>query len=255
MHNTGKAKVRKMSAKEDNVYKRLNDARRMFASCGAKKTGVNNFAGYTYFTLDDIVPAKRSILEVCGLTDIVTIDSEMATLTLINNDNEDQKITFTIPLVQDKSKIKNPIQAMGSACTYYRRYLYVQMLDIVEPDEIEITAGMPERGRTRQDSGDSGDNQESEDPQPIHEAREPEVTMEGARATQEQINDIKKALLNLREIELDSEHEDFIRSCKPKITGHGLTASEAEEIMNEINRRKAIYDSAEQQFAAGIEPF
>ena len=109
----------------------------MFQQRGVKKSGRNTFSKYSYFELDDIVPAKTEIFSELGLCDLITFNSEFAVLTLINTDDPNQTIEFSSPMRELELKGANAVQLLGGVETYQRRYLYMVLLDIVENDQFD----------------------------------------------------------------------------------------------------------------------
>ena len=58
----------------------------------------------------------------------------MATLTIINSENTDEKLTFTSPMSEASLKGCHNVQNLGAVQTYLRRYLWVNAFEIVEQD-------------------------------------------------------------------------------------------------------------------------
>ena len=120
-----------------NVYQKLNEAREQFHQSELKKTGKNNFAGYSYFELGDfVVPALRIFREV-GLTPVISFGQETATMNIINNDKPDEVIIITTPMSEANLKGCHPVQNLGATQTYLRRYLWVACLEVVEHDSLD----------------------------------------------------------------------------------------------------------------------
>jgi hypothetical protein len=124
-----------------NVYKRLNLARQDFHSSEIKKTGLNKFAGYTYFELGDFIVPAIKIFKNHGLIGIVSYGQEIAELRIINEDNPEEQITITSPMSEAALKGCHPVQNLGAVETYIRRYLWVSALEIVEHDALDMTTG------------------------------------------------------------------------------------------------------------------
>ena len=61
----------------------------------------------------------------------------MATLTLVNTDNPEERLTFTSPMRTLDLKGANAVQLLGGVETSQRRYLYMAVLDIVESDQFD----------------------------------------------------------------------------------------------------------------------
>lgn len=121
-----------------NIYAKLLQARVDFLAKGTKKSGKNRAIMYNYFELDDIVPIATEIFAKLGLISIVNFSDTMATMTVVNCETPDECVLFSAPLrVPEPNKGTNEVQCMGSAITYYRRYLYMMALNIIESDGID----------------------------------------------------------------------------------------------------------------------
>lgn len=216
--------------KTDNVYSRLLEARRLFAESGIKKEGVNSYAEYDYFRLEEIVPIKQAIFEKVGLCDVITFTERIATLTIINIDNTQEVITFISQLDRDESMIKNPIQKVGAIQTYVRRYLYLNALDIVEADAIELTTGKEatEEPKVKTKATKSTKPKTKAEREEIAE----DLIDSDGEATDTQIKSIKKGLKKLRDKE-DSDYEDYIKESIMAIK-KGLSKTEADKMLKDI---------------------
>lgn len=211
-----------------NVYQKLLVARDRFLEASVKKTGINRYAEFKYFTLEDIVPVKIQIFKDLGLVDLVSFGPEdIATLTLVNIDDPSEHITFTSPTAPDESLIKNPIQKLGAVETYVRRYLYMLALDIVEEDVIDETSGKDET------PAQVKKNNRPASPEKREEVKKELIDEDGA-ATEVQIKSIKNGLKKLRA--KDEENEPYVKEIVAKIKA-GLKKAEAEEILLEISEK------------------
>lgn len=124
-----------------SVYKKLNEAREKFHGLTLKKTGHNKFAGYYYFELGDfLIPAMHVFKEV-GLCALVSFEKEVATMTIVDVDNAEQRIVITSPMGSAALKGCHEVQNIGAVETYQRRYLWVAALEIVEHDALDATTG------------------------------------------------------------------------------------------------------------------
>lgn len=128
-----------------NLFQKLSLARKLFADEGVKKSGMNPKLEFMYYELTDIVPVATPIFERVGILPIVRLDKEIASMSLVNTENPEQVIDFTIPMAAwEGNRGVNPLQVMGATVTYYRRYLYMIALDICERDEIDSKEGIPD---------------------------------------------------------------------------------------------------------------
>jgi hypothetical protein len=215
-----------------NIYAKLIEARKQFLASGVKKSGVNRYAEFKYFTLDDIIPVKQKIFEDLGLLDVISFNNEAATLALVNASNPTETILFTSPLRDDESLIKNPIQKLGAIETYVRRYLYMLVLDIVESDAVEAVTDKP-----TDESGKKVETpKKSNRPATVEEREETkkELINEDGKATDTQIKAIKNGLKKLRE--KDGDYESYVSECVKKLKA-GITKTEAEDMLIEIGNK------------------
>ena len=227
-------KVANIKAETVNVYAKLLEARKRFLETGIKKTGVNRYAEYKYFTLDEIIPAKQTIFKDLGLADIISFSEANACLTIFNVDNPEEYVIFASQLAPDESMIKNPIQKVGAIQTYVRRYLYLLALDIIESDGIEETTGKPippadiAKGEVEPKKSNRPATAEE------REATKKELINEGGEATPTQIKAIKNGLKKLRE--KDEKYEPYIKEIVTKLKA-GIAKAEAEDVLIEIGEK------------------
>ena len=122
------------------VHRKLMEARVRLQSTELKKSGLNKFAGYTYFELGDFIPAIQQIFYDIGLCGIVSFKSDYAELAIY--DTEDgTMVMITSPMAEANLKGAHPIQNLGAMESYQRRYLWMTAMEIVEHDVIDSTAG------------------------------------------------------------------------------------------------------------------
>ena len=111
-------------------------ARILLQSAPLKKSGHNKFAGYQYFELGDFIPTINEIFNNLGLCGVVSYDSEIASLTITDTD-DNSNIIITSPMAEANLKGCHPIQNLGAVETYTRRYLWVTAMEIVEHDALD----------------------------------------------------------------------------------------------------------------------
>jgi hypothetical protein len=111
-------------------------ARVMLQSTEMKKSGLNKFAGYTYFELGDFIPHIQTIFNDIGLCGVVSFDTTHATLCITDTEDGSQ-IVVTSPMAEANLKGAHPIQNLGAVLSYQRRYLWMAALEIVEHDIID----------------------------------------------------------------------------------------------------------------------
>ena len=218
-----------------NVYGKLAVARQEFLNTPKKKSGVNRFAEYKYFELEDIVPIATSIFGKVGLVFTISFDNELAIGRLVNVENPEDVIVFTSPMRDLEVKGMNAVQALGGTETYQRRYLYMTCLDIVEADAFDATNGKPdpETGKAEAPAP-----KKTTKPATVEEREETkaELINQGGEATDTQIKAIKSGLKKLRD--KNDSYEDYVTQCVKKVKA-GLTKTEAEDLLIEIGNKVA----------------
>lgn len=125
---------------EKTIYQKLQqDVRVPISKMTLKKTGYNKHLNYYYYQLDDFLPQATELISKAGLCAIFNIGYdnngiEMASLLLTDGLSE---IRFATPTadVPNMSGIFN----LGSKHTYCKRYLYMNLLELTEPDAAEIS--------------------------------------------------------------------------------------------------------------------
>nr|DAN09850.1 MAG TPA: ERF superfamily protein [Caudoviricetes sp.] len=129
----------------NNIYSKMQKARCEFQEKPLKKSGHNKFAGYHYFELGDFLPTINSLLEKYNLCSNISFDNDMATLTIVNAENTDEKLVFTSPMSNANLKGCHDVQNLGAVQTYLRRYLWVNAFEIVESDGLDATTGKDDK--------------------------------------------------------------------------------------------------------------
>jgi hypothetical protein len=125
------------------VFKKLIDARNMLQTKELSKSGHNKFAGYKYFELADFLPSIQQIFQEVGLVDVISFDSETASMRLY--DVEDGSfVLFESPMGSASLKGCHEVQNIGAVETYQRRYLYTTAMAIVESDALDATTSKEE---------------------------------------------------------------------------------------------------------------
>jgi len=120
------------------VFKKLQQARVALLDANLKKSGKNKFAGFEYFELGDFMPTINKIFLDVGLCGVVHFTNDYAILTIYDADSETgEHIEFRSPLVLAENAKGQLIQSMGSTHTYFRRYLFLLAMDIVEADTVD----------------------------------------------------------------------------------------------------------------------
>lgn len=124
-----------------NIYEKLANARSDFKKANVKMSGNNSFVGYKYFDLSDILPTTTELEKKYKMLSIITFGKEEAALNIVNAEAPDEKVTFTSPMSTAELKGCHPVQNLGAAESYVRRYLYLAAYEIVESDQLDLTQG------------------------------------------------------------------------------------------------------------------
>lgn len=153
----------------DNVKAKLQLARVMLQEKNLKKTGDNKFANFMFFQLEDFLPKVNEIFAKLGLHSEFSITPEIIAYEETININGENKIVTKKPIIKEMATLiitdilkpddvevyemevapvmignnskQNIYQAAGGRNTYYKRYLYMNALEIVEDDESDAVLG------------------------------------------------------------------------------------------------------------------
>lgn len=136
-----------MEKKKLNLFQKLQQARVELQDMNLKKSGHNKFAGFTYYTLEDFLPAINIICNNVGLFTAISFDKEYATLRIYDTDDIDKFIEYKSPMKEIEQKGCNAIQNLGSVQSYSRRYLYLSAFEIVENDFSDAVLGKDDNKR------------------------------------------------------------------------------------------------------------
>ena len=106
-----------------------------------KKSGLNKFAGFSYYELSDFLPTLNQLMANYGVNDIVTITHDMAILELKKDDESNYYnmpfVMFDTPLNKNGQPSMQHIQYLGALNTYYKRYLYLNAFGITDGEIID----------------------------------------------------------------------------------------------------------------------
>lgn len=221
------------STKGVNVYQKLLAARTKFLESNVEKSGKNMHLQFKYFELEDIVPTATRIFSEIGLIPIVTFDSEVATMTMVNTDNPEETAVFFAPFNQlapivsnSGNAVTNEMQALGSSITYMRRYLYMIALDICESDSVDAGIGAkPAAPKPAEKKAPATQEQRQE----VKE----HLTAPGDNASDLQIKGLKAALKRLKDA--DPSKEEMIAKIALQTQGFTvISKSDCEALIQRI---------------------
>ena len=89
---------------------------------------------------DEPAPAAKKVAAKKSAT-AKTAAGKVATMTIVDVDNAEQRIVITSPMGSAALKGCHEVQNIGAVETYQRRYLWVAALEIVEHDALDATTG------------------------------------------------------------------------------------------------------------------
>ena len=129
-----------------NIYEKLNSARLRIAEKGLSKTGNNNYAGFKYFELSEILPVVTKVNADLKIFSAFSFLRDTATLEIVNAEKPEEKVTFSFAYSPDGAKLKacHQIQNEGAVQTYIKRYLYQNAYEIAEADQLDASVGRDE---------------------------------------------------------------------------------------------------------------
>lgn len=139
------------------VYEKLTKARLAFQQRGVKMSGKNDFAGYAYYELADILPAINEIGGELGFVCLVSFTPDIATLQFMDNESGEY-ITFTSPMSEANLKGCHAVQNLGAVETYIKRYLYQHVFEIVETDILNKTHNPNDKPTNRERAPEKSDH-------------------------------------------------------------------------------------------------
>lgn len=225
-----------------NVRQKLAKARLYFLNQKVTKSGKNMHLEFKYFELEDIVPPAIRIFARVGLTTNVEFTDTAAVMNVFNTDNPDEApIPFTVPyrevkpIISNQGKeVTNPMQALGSSITYLRRYLWMAVLDITEPDDVDANLGSDDSTEDTNEFAEEAaaaaptkkEKKSKKAPATVAEREEAkkELTSADGAASEEQVADLKELCKEL--MDKDEDQEEFVQQIAMKTDGFtNITAS------------------------------
>lgn len=118
-----------------NLIEKLTSMRAELQAFNLKKSGNNN--GRKYFELADFLPHINDLCKKYRVGCVVSFTEEEATLTMIDGENIEHKLSFTSPFGSATLKGCHEVQNIGAVETYQRRYLYMTAFEIVEYEMLD----------------------------------------------------------------------------------------------------------------------
>lgn len=230
-----------------NIYQKLSQVRLAVLGHGTNKSGINNHAEFTYFELIDIVPLAEVLFADYHLFFQPTFTDGYAKAIVHDMDNPGSALVFKAPLhlIAEPAKFRmNEVQGMGAAITYYRRYLYMLVLDLVEADAIDGLA--PRKNEPSEDTPAPA-------PKPSRPATtaerneiKEELTSGEEMATAEDVATLKGVLKQL--LALDPEQESFVQEIAMKTNSfQSIKAVACTTLIENVKDMLEAYSSGDEE--------
>ena len=201
------AKKIEIEPTEMNIWQKLLCVRDEFAQAEVKKSGKNIQLSSLFYELSDIVPVARPLFNKYRLLPLTTVAGGKASMIVVDVDSPDDKLVFELDVqTYEGNKAVTPPQAYGAVVTYYRRYLYMVALDIVEADYLENNILPPEVPTTPETKAQTP-KAEPKTPSPAPTNEKP-LTDGDSQASELQVNQLKAVLKKL--IETDPKMEEKV---------------------------------------------
>ena len=118
------------------IYTKLNNARLKFHQLKLKKSGLNKFAGYSYFELADFLIPAMDVFSNHGLCAYISFGKDLATMKIVDVESG-ECIDITSPMSTAALKGCHEVKNLGAVQSYLRRYLWGAALEIVEHDALD----------------------------------------------------------------------------------------------------------------------
>lgn len=239
-----------------NVRQKLAKARLYFLNQKVQKSGKNMHLEFKYFELEDIVPPATRIFARVGLTTEIDFTNDGAVMKVYNVDNiEEAPMQFRVPYREVKpivsnagKEVTNLMQALGSSITYLRRYLWMAVLDITEPDDIDANLGVDDPAEEEEIPAPNPETAKKEKkkksaapatPKEREEAKK-EMTGTDGQADELQIKALKEACKTL--MDKDSDQEEFVQQIAMKTNGFtNVTRAACEQLIQNLGEMIAAY--------------
>ena len=178
------------------LLQKTQTAKEQFLSSGIKPTGYNSYQKYNYFSLDDIVPEVVKICCKLGLATQFKFTKDCGKLIVIDLETGCKQV-FTTPLpAPTNNKATEQCKEIQAIQTYSRRALYLQWLEIVEVNSIELentsTKQKKKRAKNTPQKMDKSSEQSLED---WGFQVQKELEKRGQRGSPEEIKEVCKDLV------------------------------------------------------------
>lgn len=220
---------------EMNIYQKLLLVRDEFARAEVKKSGKNIQLSSLFYELADIVPVVRPMFMKYRLLPLTTVASGKAVMTIVDVDAPEQTLVFELDVqTYEGNKAVTPPQAYGAVVTYYRRYLYMVALDIVEADYLENNINPPEVPETKVEAPAPVPTPKAETVAPAPTTEKPLTDGDG-QASELQIKQLKETFKKL--LEADPSKEAMVAEIAVNTQGFtNISKKDCENLIMATNK-------------------
>lgn len=102
---------------------------------------------------------------------LYSIDKEAARLNLHNLEDIGEVLTFSMPLADATIKGGSAIQNLGSQMTYTKRYLYMNVFEIAEPDMMDENLGRDNKDTSSRNKPQTVSEEEMKDQEEVERVK------------------------------------------------------------------------------------
>lgn len=136
------------------LLNKVTRAKRMLRKRNIKQSGFNGHGRYHYFELKDIIPHIEEVFDELGLGSYYDFNDDYAMLYIYDQETTYEHSWYTPiktpSMPENKVDTGVHMKAIQSTQTYARRALWLQALDILEPNVIEMDNSSEKRNVTPQ---------------------------------------------------------------------------------------------------------
>ena len=145
---------------EKTLRAKIQELRARLSGMELMQTGYNPYAKFKYYQLEDFLPTVNKLCNELGMMpnfsivsyqdhiwdasmkEYIEVPKQAAELKIYDT-TDGSYMTFQIPTAEVRmgGKERNPIQELGAANTYLKRYLYMNFLELSEGDAVDATIG------------------------------------------------------------------------------------------------------------------
>lgn len=142
------------------IFEKLLEIRQAVAKTISKK-GYNKNLDYHFFRLEDLLDPIEKQLAEHDLLSLFNMDDKEAVLSIVNTKNPEEVVEVKMPTARfPLNNDAHTIQEIGATMTYCRRYLYLSMFAISEPEHFDAvhgsTQGAVNKGRNQGGNPNNG---------------------------------------------------------------------------------------------------